>query len=126
MLVNEASRELPRLYCQPLCKHTPDRPTLGRGHVGYWRAHMLVVRVWHRDLVGECHHRGFLRHWPDVATEFWELPIWHDLMEAHQYMRPAMKERIRQQVTRMKRRPTWTNRDRPAWLADINPRRNTA
>lgn len=115
MLVNEATRELPRLYNMKPCKYVPEAPTLGRGHVGFWRAHMPQVKVWHANLVDECHHRGKALHYQPITNGLIFDATLIDYMHA---MRLAMMERICERVLSMKREPTYTNREPPKWLND--------
>ncbi len=108
-------RELPRCFnTRTDANLTGFR--LGKGHQ-LWCAQFqrsLHTRQWH--LCCEMTYRGFtVNRWTyPIETGLW----WGS--EDEEVARPLLRARILERLATMKRTPTWTKRETPAWVGELD------
>ena len=107
-------RELPRVFAVDP-KGAPALPCLGKGHVKWCATKPRSMALRFDAIVTEMLHRGYKpQHHhapPHLDTETWTVLENGALL--HFYL--SMQDRIVDRLRTMKRKPAWTNRERPAW-----------
>lgn len=110
-------RELPRVIGTHVKVKPPEQFKLGAGHVAWCAQYQASLNARHAMLVNEAVRRGF-----SVSGDTKRKPhnggVWGKVAE--KIAQPILRERIRERLTTMVRKPTWTNRKRPGWTYPLH------
>ena len=90
----------------------PTEPTLGTGHMAFWLPYGIDLMMRYNDLCAEMRRRGFR---PKLEWRGYMFQLLLLTPEEESACRALLIPRIQDRLRTMKRTPTWTNAQRPAW-----------
>jgi hypothetical protein len=110
-------RELPRvrtLAINRINKNIPNRFTLGKGHVLYFLDKGRYLKYRWEMLCNEMRYRNFnvMMSWREYPEKYSVIDISNEVLNIARYL---LINRIQDNLSKMVRIPSWTNRTTPAW-----------